>query len=171
MLAVWQCVGYPLPDLNLPQACLAVLVQVDVDREMGIDISHLVLVPLGHTHNEVVDEGADGAQRGDVLARAMVQLDVDDVLGRVREGDREMAEVLGQLAARACDGDDAGLDVDVDCQADVVLVFPVSFNFRLALSGIRIVGEMAHTALGDGELLLGVDVAHVGQLSRYSWSL
>lgn len=82
-----------------------------------------------------------------------------------------MAEVLGQLAARACDGDDAGLDVDVDCQADVVLVFPVSFNFRLALSGIRIVGEMAHTALGDGELLLGVDVAHVGQLSRYSWSL
>lgn len=30
-------------DLNLPEASLAVLVEVDVDGEMGVDVAHLVL--------------------------------------------------------------------------------------------------------------------------------
>ena len=31
------------------------LLDVDVDREMGVDIAHLVLVAPGHADDEVVD--------------------------------------------------------------------------------------------------------------------
>lgn len=102
------------PDLNLPQARLLVLLQVHVDGKMGVDVAHLVLKALGDADDEVVDKTANRAQRGDVLARAMVQLDVDDVLARVREGNREMAEVFHQLAARALDSHGARLDVNLD---------------------------------------------------------
>lgn len=74
-------------DLDLEQARLVVLLDVHVDGEVGVDVAHLVLEALRHADDEVVDEGADGAERRDVLARAVVQLDVDDVLGWVREGD------------------------------------------------------------------------------------
>ena len=104
-----------VPDLHLEQPSLVVLVNVDVDGEMGVDVSHLVLEALGDANDQVVDDRSDGAERSDVLARAMVQLNVDDVLFRVREGDGEMAEVLGELASRAFYGDDASLDVDLDC--------------------------------------------------------
>lgn len=77
--------SYRIPDLDLPQTRLLVLVQIDVDWEMGVDVAHLVLEALGNTDDQVVDKGADGSQGSDVLARAMVQLDVDDVLLRVRE--------------------------------------------------------------------------------------
>ena len=68
-----------LPDLQLENAFL-VLLNVDVDGEMGVDVSHLVLVALGHADDEVVDESTDGTQRSDILALAVVQLDIDDVL-------------------------------------------------------------------------------------------
>jgi hypothetical protein len=61
---------------------------------MGIDISHLVLVALCHTDDEVVDDTADGTEGSDILAAAVVKLDVDHVLLGVREGDCQMAEVL-----------------------------------------------------------------------------
>lgn len=46
-------------DLDLPQIGLAVLLDVDVDGEMGVDVAHLVLEALGDTDDQVVDEGAD----------------------------------------------------------------------------------------------------------------
>ncbi len=45
--------------------------------EMGIDVAHLVLEALGDADDQVVDEGADCAEGGDVLADAMVDLDAD----------------------------------------------------------------------------------------------
>lgn len=49
-------------------ARLGVLLDVDVDGEMGIDVSHLVLEALGDTDDQVVDERSDGSESGDILA-------------------------------------------------------------------------------------------------------
>ena len=81
---------------------------------MSVDISHLVLEALGHTNNEVIDEGANGAEGGNVLAVAVVHFDVDDVLRRVRKADAQVAQVLGEFAPRPFDGYVAGLDFDFD---------------------------------------------------------
>ena len=104
-----------VPDLDLKVAGLGVLLQVDVDGEMGIDVAHLVLEALGHADDQVVDEGADCAEGGDVLADAMVDLDADDVLLDDGEGDGDVAQVLGELAAGALNRDEPRLDRDLDC--------------------------------------------------------
>lgn len=87
-----------IPDLDLIQASLSVLVHVDVDWEMCVDVSHLVLVTLGDTNDQVVDESADRSESGDVLSGTVVQFDVDDLLLWVREVDSEMLKVLHKLA-------------------------------------------------------------------------
>ena len=100
------------PYLYLPQPCLGALVQVDVDGKVGVDVAHLVLEALGDADDEVVDEGADGAQCCHVFAGAVVHFDPDDVLLRVREADAEMAQVLGEFASGPFDGHVAGFDLD-----------------------------------------------------------
>ena len=65
---------------------------------MGVDVTHLVQVALCDTDDQVVDEGADGAEGSDALARAVVELDLDDILLGVREADRQVAERLCELA-------------------------------------------------------------------------
>ena len=69
---------------------LAVLVYVDVDGEMCVDVSHLVLETLGDSNDQVVDESSDCAEGSDVLAGTVVKLDVDDILLWVREVDGQM---------------------------------------------------------------------------------
>lgn len=83
---------------------------------MGIDVAHLVLEALGDTDDQVVDEGADGTESGDVLAVAMVNLEADGALLDDGEVDGNVAEVLDELAAGALDGNDPGLDRDLDCE-------------------------------------------------------
>ena len=88
-------------DLDLEQTSLAILVHVDVDGEMGVDVAHLVLEALGHADDEVVDDGADGAEGGDALAVAMVDLDGDGVLLGLTEDYSQMAEVLDELPCKS----------------------------------------------------------------------
>lgn len=57
---------------------------------MGVDVSHLVFVPLGHTDDEVFDDGLDCSESRDILARAVVNLDGDFFLRRKREADCKM---------------------------------------------------------------------------------
>ena len=71
---------YAIPDLDLVVASLGVLVDVDVDGEMGIDVAHLVLKALRYTDDQVVDDGADSSESGDILTDTVVNLDIDDVL-------------------------------------------------------------------------------------------
>lgn len=85
-------------DLNLVQVGLGVLGQVDVDGEMGVDVSHLVLEALGDTDHQVVDQGSDGAEGGDILSVAVVDLDGDGVLLGESEVHSQVAQVLDQLA-------------------------------------------------------------------------
>ncbi len=89
---------FDVPDFNLKQASLRVLLHVDVDWEMCVDISHLVLEALGNTNDQVVDQSSDRAESSDILSGTVVQLDIDDILLGVREVDCQMVEVLCELA-------------------------------------------------------------------------
>lgn len=103
-----------IPDLDLVDT-LGVLVQVDVDGEMGIDVSHLVLEALGDADNQVVHDGSDGTEGGDVLADTVVDVDGDGAGLGLGEGDGDVGEILDQLAAGTLNGDLSRLDVDLDC--------------------------------------------------------
>jgi hypothetical protein len=87
-----------LPDLNLEKTSLVVLIYVDVDGEMCVDESHLVLESFCDTNDQVVDERADSSEGSDVLSGTVVQFNIDDILLGVGEVDRQMAEVLTELA-------------------------------------------------------------------------
>ena len=65
---------------------------------MGVYVAHLVLEPLCHANNEVVDDGADGSQSSNILALAVVNLDGDLVLLGLSEVDCQVTEVLDKLA-------------------------------------------------------------------------
>lgn len=103
-----------IPDLDLEDT-LGSFVQVDVDGEMGVDVSHLVLETLGDTDDQVVDKSSDSAEGGDILADAVVDVDGDGVGLGLGEADGDVGQVLDQLAAGALDGDLASLDVHLDC--------------------------------------------------------
>jgi hypothetical protein len=90
--------GNNVPDLDLEQTGLAVLVHVDVDGEMCVDVSHLVPEALCDTNDQVVDERSDGPEGCDILSGAMVEFDVDDILLGVGEVDCQVAQVLGEFA-------------------------------------------------------------------------
>jgi hypothetical protein len=90
--------SYSIPDLNLIEACLLVLLDVDVDGEVGIDVSHFVLVALGDADDQIFDDGFDGAERCHILAAAVVDLDRDDVFAGQGEADGEVREVFCQFA-------------------------------------------------------------------------
>jgi hypothetical protein len=98
----YELLADEVPDLDLPLVGLLVLLEVDVDGEMGVDVAHLVLVALGDTDDQVVllplarvrfcayiparprvvtyDESSDSAEGGDALAGAVVELNLDEVL-------------------------------------------------------------------------------------------
>lgn len=104
-----------IPDLDVDVASLVVLLNVDVDGKVSVDVSHLVLVALRYADDQVVDVSADSSESGDVLAGAVVDLDVDDILLGLGEVDSQVAQVLGKLASGTLDGDIPRLDVDLDC--------------------------------------------------------
>ena len=66
-----------IPDLNLE--FLIHLLDVDVDREMSINVSHLVFVASCDACDEVLDDGLDCAEGSDIFARTVVDFDLDDV--------------------------------------------------------------------------------------------
>jgi hypothetical protein len=57
-------------------------------------------------------------QRGHILTIAVVELDSDHILACVLKRNRQVTEVLGELAARTLDGDIAGFDSDLDALRD-----------------------------------------------------
>jgi len=71
--------GVGLPDLDLRRTSRRVLLNVDIDGEMGVHVTHLVLVSLGDTGDQVVDERLDGTKGGNILPDTVVELDTDGV--------------------------------------------------------------------------------------------
>lgn len=96
-----------------------VLNEVDVDGEMGVDVSHLVLVTSGDTGDHVVDEGLDGSQSSDVLSVTIEDGDLDLVIGDLLEGNVDVRQVLLEGTSGAGDGDSSGLDVNGDTLGDI----------------------------------------------------
>lgn len=74
--------GGELPDLKLILAVLFVLLNVDVDREMGVDVSHFVFVALCYACDQVLDDRFDCSEGCDIFAGAVVDFDLDNVLLR-----------------------------------------------------------------------------------------
>ncbi len=60
---LWTCIPYL--DLIPP---LFALLNVDVDGEMRIYVSHLVLVSLRHAGDEVLNDRLDGSESSDIFA-------------------------------------------------------------------------------------------------------
>ena len=81
-------------DLDDEVSRLGILLNVDVNWEMSVDVTHLVLEALGDTDDHVVDQGADGTESGDILAGTVVELNVDEVRLWVGEVDCQVGEVL-----------------------------------------------------------------------------
>ena len=87
-------------DLNLPLVVVLVLLQVDVDGEMGVYVTHFVLEALCDTNDQVVDQGSDSSEGSDILALAVVDLDGNGVLLGEGEVNSQVAEILDKLAYR-----------------------------------------------------------------------
>jgi len=105
-------------DLNLKQTGLLVFLNIDVDREMGVDVSHLVLEAFCDTNDQVVDDGSHCAEGGDVLSGAVVEFDVDDIGLWVGEVDGQVIKVLGELSSWTLNRNQSGFDGDLDTLRD-----------------------------------------------------
>lgn len=98
---------------------LTVVDDVDVDGEMRVDVSHLVLVTLGDTSDQVSNERLDSSESSNVLSVTVVNSDLDSLVGDLGEGDINVSEVLGESTSGAGNGDDTGLDFNGDALGDV----------------------------------------------------
>lgn len=87
-----------IPNLNLIKTSLLVLLNVDVDWEMGVDVSHLVPITLCDADDEVLDDGLDSAESSDIFAAAVVDLDRDNVFLGEGEADGKVGEIFCQFA-------------------------------------------------------------------------
>ena len=87
-----------VPNLNLIQTSLSVLVNINVDWEMCVDVSHLILEALSNANDQVVDDSSDSSEGSNVLSRAVVEFDVDDIFLGVGEVDGQVVQVLRELA-------------------------------------------------------------------------
>jgi hypothetical protein len=86
---------------------------------MGVDVSHLVLVALGDTSDEVGNQRLDSSQRSNVLAVTVVDGETNLTVADLGESHIIMTEVLGESTTRTGDGDNAGLDRDRDALGDL----------------------------------------------------
>lgn len=84
-----ESLGFELyvPYVDLIQTRFRILLHVDVDRKMGVDVSHLVLESSRDTNDQIIDESLDSPESSHVLACAMVKFDVDDILRGMGEAD------------------------------------------------------------------------------------
>lgn len=90
----------------------------DVDGEMGVTETHLVLESLGDTGDHVLDVRSDGSDGSDVLSVSEPNIDLKgtsilshrQVHGEVLEGTLEGSEGTGHL-------DGSSLELNLDCEA------------------------------------------------------
>lgn len=79
---------------------------------MSVDVAHLVLETSGNTNDQVVDDGTDGTEGGNLLTGAMVQFDRDDVLLGTAKCDGDVRKVFDEFAPGSLDGDDSRFDMN-----------------------------------------------------------
>ena len=67
---------------------------VNVNWEMRIHVSHLVLVTLSDTGDQVSNQRLDGSQGGNVLSVTVVDSDLDSLVGNLSESDVNVLKSL-----------------------------------------------------------------------------
>lgn len=87
---------------------------VDVDWEMRVNESHLVLVTDSNTLDQVGDQRLDGSQGGDVLSVTVVDVKLDFSVGNLFEGNVDVLQFLNKGTSWTSDSDNSGLDLDSD---------------------------------------------------------
>lgn len=97
----------------------AVVLDVQVRREEGVNTTHLVLVALGNSNDHVVDDGLDGADCGNLLAVSVHNRDLNLSVVDLDESDVDVSEVVVQSTTGAGDSHLAGLDLDSDVLGDI----------------------------------------------------
>lgn len=131
-----------IPDLNVVAASLGVLLDVHVDGEMGVDVTHLVEETAGNTDDQVVDQGADGTEGSDTLADTVVQLDGDHVGLGATEGDSDVGEVLDELATGTLNGHNARTNVNLHYRRKLVSakgpIFPLMCAIQYVNRSVRV---------------------------------
>jgi hypothetical protein len=85
-----------------------------IDGEMSVDSAHLVLVAVGDALDQVLDVRADSAHGGQLLLLAEPFLNLEGLLVWHVDVDGQVSEGLGQGSAGSLDGNDPGLDADVN---------------------------------------------------------
>ena len=148
---------------------LGILLNVDIDGKVSVDVSHLVFVALCDTSNQVLDDRLDGSEGCDVLSRAMVDFDLNELLAFLAlgkgEGNGDVREILGEFACRVRSS--AGFihsQLWHPLQAEIAKVFPTSG----ALNGDDSGADVDLDTLWNDQLLLREDVLHLEQ--RY-WGI
>ena len=88
----------------------------DIDGEMGVTESHLVLETLGDTSDHVLDVRSDGSDRSDIFSVAKPDIDLEGgtllVHGQVHG---KVLERTLEGSKRSSDGDGTALELDLDC--------------------------------------------------------
>jgi len=84
-----------------------IILDGDIDGEMGVDGLHLVTVSVGDALHHVFDVTDDGSHGGDVLAASEPLLNLDSLLAQHLDVELGVLEGLLENAAFALDGDDA----------------------------------------------------------------
>jgi hypothetical protein len=111
------------------------IVNDNVDGEMSVNVTQLVLETLGDTDNHVVDQRADSTDTGNVLTETVVDNETD--LG-TNNGDFnvQVTEVLGEDTTGTFDGNLTGLDSDLNTLRDgefILLVDILHCKLKYAL--------------------------------------
>ena len=92
---------------------LTVLVNgVDIDWEMRVDVSQLVLVTLGDTGDQVVNQRLDSSQSSNVLSVTVVDGNLDQLLADLGESNINVLQGLDQGTSWASNLNNSGLDAD-----------------------------------------------------------
>ena len=124
---------------------------------MGVDVAHLVQVALRDASDEVAEDRLHSPESGHVLPNAVVHLDRKRVGLRLRERDRQVAEVLDELA---CYREECSL---VKKKKKTVLSsLDVSFGFRDGFENLRTSG-----ALDGDKPGLDVDLDYSAELASF----
>ena len=87
-----------IPDFDLVNASLLVLIDIDVDGKMRVYVAHLVFVTLRDTGDHVLDDRANSSKAGDGFACTVMHFNADCVAPALLEGDSEMLQVLDEFA-------------------------------------------------------------------------
>ncbi len=87
----------------------------NIDGEVAVHEAHLVDEALGDAHEHVIDVRADGSNACQLLAVGEPQVDANALGTNTTEVHVDVLEIADESASFTRDGDDASLDVNLDC--------------------------------------------------------